>query len=60
MSVGNGAVTKAGAEQDVGRSDCDTSQHRGSSFDFISSLELLQFLVVSVLQHCAETIKSLG
>lgn len=58
MSVGNGAVTKAGAEQDMGRSDCDTSQHQGSSF--ISPLELLQLLLVSVLQHSAETIKSLG
>lgn len=49
VSVGNGAVTTAGAEHDTDKSGCDTSQHQGSSFDFIFPLELLQLLLVSVL-----------
>lgn len=46
VTVGNGAVTKAGAEHNMDKSYRDTSQHQGS--DFIFHLELLQLLLVSV------------
>lgn len=46
VSVGNGAVTRAGAEDSMDKSERDTSQHQGSSFDYIFPLELLQLLLV--------------
>lgn len=46
VSVGNGAVTRAGAEDSMDKSEHDTSQHQGSSFDYIFPLELLQLLLV--------------
>lgn len=60
VSGGNGAVTRAGAEHNVDKGDHDTSQHQGSSFDFVFPLELLQLLLASVWQHSEETIKTLG